>query len=154
MDELNKVLEQFNISINNKDIWTEALTSNGYVNEHKNNNQNKIKNYRRMEFLGDRLWNLVIAEYLFSHEEELPDSGSLASKLDTYVNQYLQREIFINNGLKKFIYRGKGEVKNDVLESKQYANFMESFIAAVYLDNNCQLNIVRRVVMKLMQPYL
>lgn len=53
---------------NNKEYILEALTHSSYSNENKEYNFNE-----RLEFLGDSVLSIVISDYLFKKETELPE---------------------------------------------------------------------------------
>ena len=53
---------------NNKEYILEALTHSSYSNENKGYNFNE-----RLEFLGDSILSIVISDYLFKKETELPE---------------------------------------------------------------------------------
>ena len=53
---------------NNKEYILEALTHRSYSNENKGYNYNEI-----LELLGDYILSIVISDYLFKKETELPE---------------------------------------------------------------------------------
>ncbi|WP_368487082.1 hypothetical protein [Spiroplasma sp. DGKH1] len=59
IEKVKNFMKKWNIKIKNKDLWIEACTTSGYVNENKDS-----ISYERLEFLGDRVWNLIIADTL------------------------------------------------------------------------------------------
>ena len=64
-------------------LLKEALIHSSHLS---NNSQKSIKNYERLEFLGDRVLGLVLAEYFF---KLFPDAneGLLNGYLQKYANQ-------------------------------------------------------------------
>lgn len=91
-------------------------------------------NYERLEFLGDRVLGLVIAQLLFS---EFPDAdeGELSRRYNLLVNAETCAEIADEIGLGDFILTGV-EIKS--LQGRKRLNLRadatESLIAAIYLD--------------------
>ena len=61
-----KILSDY--KFNNKEYILEALTHSSYSNENKKYNFNE-----RLEFLGDSVFSIVISDYLFKNETELPE---------------------------------------------------------------------------------
>ena len=55
---INTLEQKINYNFNNKDLLEEALTHSSFKNKSNSNQE-------RLEFLGDRVLGLVIAEFLF-----------------------------------------------------------------------------------------
>lgn len=91
-------------------------------------------NYERLEFLGDRVLGLCVAELLFSHFGSASE-GELSVRLNQLVSAQTCSEIADELGLHEFIRTG-ADVKK--LTGKRMANVradvVESLIAAIYLD--------------------
>ncbi|MBC8131060.1 MAG: ribonuclease III [Rhizobiaceae bacterium] len=91
--------------------------------------------YERLEFLGDRVLGLVIAEKLF---EMFPNAseGEMSLRLNTLVSAEACAEIADDIGLGEFIRHG-GDVKKVKGEQTRNirADVVESLIAAIYLGN-------------------
>ena len=62
MDELFKKLKIMPKNIN---LYNTAFSHSSYANEHK-----AKQDYERLEFLGDAVLDLVIADYLYSKQDE------------------------------------------------------------------------------------
>ncbi len=109
---------------------TEALTHKSFCIEQ---NASRPDN-ERLEFLGDAILNLVIAEYLFDlfpHDRE----GLLSKKRASLVNQNILSKIAENCLLAEAIILGPGERKqNSHLKPRVLASCFEAIIGAVYLD--------------------
>lgn len=54
----------------NKSLLKQALTHSSYANEQK---INKLKDYERLEFLGDAVLELVSSEFLFHENPQMPE---------------------------------------------------------------------------------
>ena len=54
----------------NEKLLKQALTHSSYANERK---INKIKDYERIEFLGDAVLELVSSEFLYEKHDEMPE---------------------------------------------------------------------------------
>lgn len=90
--------------------------------------------YQRLEFLGDRVLGLVVAEML---HEAFPDAaeGDLSRRLAHLVRRETCAEVASEWGVAPFIRLGSGE-KRSGLRNKDpiLADVCESLIAAVHLD--------------------
>lgn len=105
-------------------LWLEALThgSTGHT-----------RNYERLEFLGDRVLGLVIAEWL--HELGTGDEGRLSQRLNALVSRTTCAEVARSIGLGEHILLGKqarddggqdsGNILGDVMEALLGASFIE-----------------------------
>ena len=94
----------------------------------------EISHYERLEFLGDRILGLCIAEMLFS---EFPNAreGELSVRLNALVSGNTCAEISDEIGLHEFIHAGADVKKLTGKRMKSVrADVVESLIAAVYLD--------------------
>jgi ribonuclease-3 len=93
-----------------------------------------ISHYERLEFLGDRVLGLCIAELLFTRFPNARE-GELSVRLNALVSGSTCTEIADDIGLHDFIQAG-ADVKH--LSSKKMrsvrADVTESLIAAIYLD--------------------
>lgn len=91
------------------------------------------KSYERLEFLGDRVLGLVIAERLFGQFPEA-DEGELSLRLNALVSAEACAEIADEIGLFDYVRQGtdlkklKGERTRNIR-----ADLVESLIAAIYL---------------------
>jgi ribonuclease-3 len=90
--------------------------------------------YERMEFLGDRVLGLVVAEFLYQKFPEASE-GELSLRLNAMVNAETLAEISEAIGLPELINAGN-EMRS--LEGRKRVNLradaLESLIAAIYLE--------------------
>jgi ribonuclease-3 len=94
------------------------------------------KNNERLEFLGDSLLNLIIAETLFTR---LPNSteGELSRIRANYVNKISLANIAKNMDLGDYVILGSGELKSGGFRRESIlADTLEAIIAAIYLDSH------------------
>ncbi len=94
----------------------------------------RVHENERLEFLGDRVLGLVIAEWLM---ERFPDGneGELAQKLNALVRKETCALIAREIGLESYIRVGKSERSGGVHKrTTLLGDAMESLIAAIYLD--------------------
>ena len=88
------------------------------------------KNYERMEFLGDSVWGLVVASYLFEHYPDL-EEGDLTLLKAYFTNNSFISKLSKKIGLGELLRVGKS-YRFPVSESTM-ADIFESFVAYLYL---------------------
>ncbi len=121
---INKLENNLGFKINNNEIYNNALT-------HKS--LDKINNYEKLEFLGDRVLGLCISKKLFQifpNEKE----GILDKKLASLVNKNKCYEIGKQLKLDKLIKIGNLRSKGQIIEKKIISDSCEALIGAIYLD--------------------
>ena len=142
IDQLEK---QIKYKFKNVKLLKEALTHSSY-NLKKSSLTNK--NYERLEFLGDRVLGLVLAEYFFKLFPSL-NEGTLNDYLQKYANQTTLAEYANNINLSIFLKIQKG----DNLDNNKsiLSDVVESIIGAIYLDSGfgeCKNFILNAIVKK------
>lgn len=75
MEELFKKL---NIKPRDMKLYKTAFSHSSYANEHK-----AKQDYERLEFLGDAVLDLVVADYLYTHYDE--NEGEMTKVRASYV---------------------------------------------------------------------
>ncbi|MFI3200376.1 MAG: ribonuclease III [Eubacteriales bacterium] len=116
-------------------LLKQALTHSSYANEKK---IQKLKDYERMEFLGDAVLELVTSEYLYLENTNRLE-GEMTKLRSTYVCEpalaFCAREI----ALGQFIYCGKGESRTGGKDRDSIlSDCMEAIIGAIYLDGGLE----------------
>ncbi|MEO6607622.1 MAG: ribonuclease III [Aestuariivirga sp.] len=94
----------------------------------------KGPDYQRLEFLGDRVLSLVVAEALF---KTYPDEaeGSLAARLSLLVRGETCAKVGLELGIQDFVILGEKEKRKGVQESSSVlGDVVEALIGALYLD--------------------
>ncbi len=143
MEELFHLLK-----IEPKDIrlYNTAFSHSSYVNEHK-----AKSDYERLEFLGDSVVDLVIADYLYSKKYE--NEGEMTKTRASYVCENALYEYSMNLGLNKYIKVGHGEEKDNGKYKKAIvADIFEALMGAIYLDLGYAT--ARKVVLNIIVPYI
>lgn len=140
--EVSELLNNLNYSIKDKKLLETALTHSSFINEH--NNKEYTSN-ERLEYLGDAVLDLVIAEYFFNSNVALKE-GELSKLRSEVVNEHSLSIVANDLSLGKWIRFGKGELKSggDKRESI-LADALEALIGAIYLDSN--LDKTRTIVL-------
>ena len=111
-------------------LLDEALTHRSYANEQRA----RCADNERLEFLGDAILGLVIAETLFADEPPRPE-GELSRLRSELVNAgtlaRLARQIELGSSL----YLGRGEVKAGGSDKENIlADAFEALLGAIYLE--------------------
>jgi len=115
----------------NKELLREALThsSFAYENKEKDLSDNEI-----LEFLGDSVLGLIVADYLRENYPYLPE-GDLTKLKSSVTNSATLSAIARAIKLDRFILLGKGEEKSGGRKKTTIlSGALEAVIAAIYLD--------------------
>lgn len=118
-------------------LWLEALTHGSTGHE---------RNYERLEFLGDRVLGLVIAEWL--HETGTGDEGKLSQRLNALVSRNMCATIARANGVGEHIRLGKQARDDGGQESTNIlGDVMEALIGASFVSHGFEAtrDMVRRL---------
>ena len=126
------------------ELLGQALAHRSWCAEHSGRDSNE-----RLEYLGDAVLGLVVAEYTFRGHPELSD-GMLSKVRASVVNALTLAEVAAELGISEHIRLGKGE---DASGGRQkvsiLADTMEAVIGAVYLD--ADLDTARDLVLSLLK---
>jgi ribonuclease-3 len=118
---------------NNKDLLIDALTHKSYHHE----NPDEAPRYNeRLEFLGDSVLGLVIAETLFLNDIPLTEADM--SKMKSYlVKESVLFEIASKLSLGKYLRLGRGEESTGGRHKRSIlSDAVEALLGAVFLDSN------------------
>lgn len=123
---LDEITERLGYRFRNQALLIEALT-HGSTQKHKGD-------YQRLEFLGDRVLGLVIAEHLFrAHPGD--EEGQLTHVLSSLVRSEACADAGDTIGLSDLVIIGTGErAKGMNLNRMLLGDVMEALVAAIYLD--------------------
>ena len=122
-----ELLEKLEIPYKNVKLYERALTHTSYANE------NDVKSYERLEFLGDAVLELVISEYLYKNTEH--EEGKMTKYRSHYVCENANFEYSSRLGLNEYLRLGHGEEERGGKYRKAIvADIFESFVGAMYLD--------------------
>ena len=126
-----EVLEQkLNYKFNNVKLLENALTHSSYANEVRNG----LTSNERLEFLGDSVLSIIVADYLFLHYKDIPE-GELTKLRASLVCEKSLCIFARKLQLGKYLMLGKGEDKGGGRERDSIlADAFEAVLAAIYLD--------------------
>lgn len=104
------------------------------------------QNNERLEFLGDSIVNMVIAEHLYHHFEKARE-GQLSRLRARMVKGVTLAEIGREFDLGRYLRLGSGELKSGGYRRESIlADAVESIIGAIYLDSDfetCRQQVLR-----------
>ena len=143
MEELFKKLKLIPKDI---ELYRTAFSHSSYVNEHR------VKaNYERLEFLGDAVLDLVVADYLYRNYKET--EGEMTKIRANYVCENANYTYATDLGLDKYILVGHGELKEgEPIKKAIVADIFEAFLGAVYIDQGYAKT--RNTILKIVVPYI
>ena len=127
-EKLNNLQKKINIKFKNLNYLKKSITHKSY---------DSLKNYEKLEFLGDRILGFVISKKLielYPNQKE----GVLDKKLASLVNKNQCLEVAKNIGLEKFILIGNKRT-NSKVENKILADSIEALIGAIYYDKGFEV---------------
>lgn len=131
----------------NPDLLILALTHSSQALGPENHNE-------RLEFLGDRVLALVIADELSVRFTDAKE-GELARRLNTMVRKETCAQVAINLGLGELMAKlaGKKAAKTGVFDGQNVmGDACEAILAAVFKDSDYAT--ARKIVLKLWEPFL
>ncbi len=140
-----KDLEQkLNYTFRSPALLENALTHSSYANEHR---ESGALSNERLEFLGDSILGLVVAEHLYRMRPDLPE-GDLTRIRAALVCEGSLVEVAHRLGLGEHLRLGKGELVGGGRERPSIqADAVEAILAAVYLDGG--IGQVRKLIQTL-----
>lgn len=120
-----------------------ALTHSSYANEHRSEG---VTSNERLEFLGDSVLGMVVAEHLFHAHPNMPE-GELTRTRAALVCETSLYEVACSLGLGRCLRLGKGEAAGGGRERPSIlADATEATLAAVYLDGG--IDAARPIIQK------
>ena len=123
-----------------------ALSHSSYANERYHNS---LMSNERLEFLGDSILGMIVADYLYRNFPDRPEGELTRMRADMVCESSLAR-IAQRLQLGKFLRLGHGEAQGGGAERPSIlADAVESVIAACYLDGGYEaaLSFVRTFVL-------
>ncbi len=122
-------------------LLAHAMTHSSYANEHR---ASGVTSNERLEFLGDSVLGMVVAEYLFHEHPDMPE-GELTRARAALVCEDSLYEVALALDLGRHLRLGRGEDAGGGRDRPSIlADATEATLAAVYLDGG--LDAVRRII--------
>ncbi len=139
------IFSRYGIDLNNE-LIKRAFTHSSYVNENKEG-----EDYERLEFLGDKILDFIVSEYLYVNDDY--DEGKMTKLRASYVCENALYTYAKSLDFPKYLRLGKGEELTGGREKPSIiADTFESFLAAVYMTKDFET--VRNIVYDVVIPYI
>jgi len=139
---MENIEKNIGYTFNNKKLLTQALT-------HSSVTSDIHQNYERLEFLGDRILGLTVADMLCTTFADEPE-GSLAQRFVRLVCKETVAEVVRHLDIPKHI----NAINKDVCTSDNVlCDVGEALIAAIYLDSH-NLNTAREFIRRYWLPLI
>lgn len=143
-DPVSWAAEQLGYRFRDPALLQEALTHTTFSNENPGFPSNQ-----RLEFLGDAIVGLVVAEYLFHHFEDLPE-GDLTKIRAAVVCEPALASRARRLGVGVQLRFGRGEAATGSDRDSILADAFEALVGALYLDG--AVEAARRFVLRELVP--
>lgn len=141
-----KLLERFNIKTDNMHIYDTAFSHSSYCNEN-----NLSEDYQRLEFLGDKVLDLIMSDYLYNTTDY--EEGKMTKIRSMYVCENALYEYALLLDFPSYVKVGKGEeAQGGKYRKATLADMFESFLGAVYLDQGYKK--AREIVYEVVIPFI
>lgn len=126
---LSKLQQRIGYRFQDETLLHEALTHASSANGQKG-----LADYERLEFLGDRVLGLVVAEQLFINLPEAPE-GELARRYNSLVRKETCAEVAKEIDLGAYLKLGESEAHTGGRRKQTIlADSCEALLGAIYLD--------------------
>jgi len=131
---MKKLEEALQYKFKDKRLLERALTHSSYANENRNSDGSN----ERLEFLGDSVLSIIVAEHIFLNYKNLPE-GELTKIRASLVCENALHEFSLELKLGEFLKLGKGEQQNGGASRPSIlADAFEAVLAAIYLDGGIE----------------
>lgn len=135
MHKFMDVLKRFNIEPNDVSLFEHAFSHSSFVNENRGNHVD----YERIEFIGDGVLDLVVADLIFKTHNNM-DQGLMSKLRSSLVRKESLAGYARKYGMGEAILLGHGEKLNGGSNlDKILEDVFESFIGAIYLDQGFEI---------------
>ena len=143
---MEKLFQRLGITPKNLKLYKMAFSHSSYVNEHK-----LKSDYERLEFLGDKVLDLVISDYLYNNFDI--KEGDMTKIRASYVCENACFKYASDLDFSGYIKVGHGEESDGGRYKKVIlADIFESFCGAMYLDLGFEST--RKVILSVIVPYI
>jgi ribonuclease-3 len=126
-----KLQDDIGVRFENLSLLQQAFVHRSYLNE---NLDFTLGSNERLEFLGDAILGLVIAESLYRQSDSL-DEGDMTKLRAALVRQDSLAQLALSLGLGDYLYLGQGEEKSGGRRrARNLACAVEALIGALFMD--------------------
>jgi len=146
-DRIDELQRRLGITFVRRDLLVQALTHRSYLSEAVEAVANE-----RLEFLGDTVLDLVVAEEVFHRNPEWPE-GELTKAKASAVGERALEQVAREWDLGAYVLISRGEEQSGGRERRaMLADSVEALIGAYYLDRG--LETCRAFVLRALAPAL
>ncbi|MFV0247196.1 MAG: ribonuclease III [Mycoplasmatales bacterium] len=125
--KFNMIEKKYNIFFEDKSLLVKAFIHSSYSSKTNHN-------YQRLEFLGDSILDMILADYLYRQNQENTE-GDLSKQRSALVNERSLAFVVRQEGLIDYIVVGKSMIGDNVIDFDSFtSDVYESFVASIYLD--------------------
>ncbi len=128
---IKKLDTKYGVKFHNEKLLEEAFIHSSYSNEHPHDG---IRDYEKLEFLGDAVLELAVSDYLYRHFNKL-NEGQLTRLRSNIVDTAGFSKFAFQCGFQNEINLGHGEEKAGARSRKTLLeDVFEAFNGALFLD--------------------
>lgn len=134
-DKYKTLMERIGYTFKKPELLIQAFSHSSYVNERK---INPISCYERLEFLGDAVLELVVSEYLYSHEQGKKE-GELSKLRSTLVCEQSLAQCARELDYPQYVLLSKGLIlQGGANRDSLLCDLFEAVLGAIYLDGGME----------------
>ena len=141
---MEELFNKLNITPKDINLYKAAFSHSSYVNEHSLKND-----YERLEFLGDAVLDLVVADYLYNNYKET--EGEMTKVRASYVCENANYCYATSLGLEDYILVGHGQQKEGIKKAI-VADIFEALMGAIYIDLG--FATARKAILNIVIPFI
>lgn len=136
------ITKKYGIVMHNEQLFIDAFTHSSFSNEKKSD----CHDYEKIEFVGDGVLDLVIADLIFNHYPNM-NQGELTKLRSNLVCSSSLANYAKEMGFTTAIRLGHGELQSGGPNQKILEDVFEAFIGATYLDQGFEFtkNLIKSI---------
>ena len=133
-----EILKKLNVKAKDESLFLSAFTHSSYCNEHKN-----CENYERLEFLGDKVLDFIVSDYLYRNRHLF--EGEMTKIRAAHVCEEALSTYSLECKFNEYLRLGHGEELSNGRNNKSIlGDVFEAFIGALYIDQG--LDIAKKFI--------
>lgn len=145
MDGIAVLMNEIGYAFKDGELLLKALTHSSFANE-----KHLPESNERLEFLGDSVLSLVVADYLYRHFSHIPE-GELTKLRASLVCEQALSSFAERISLGEWLRLGRGErMTGGSRRPSILADAFEAVIAAIYLDGG--IDPAREFILRFVRP--
>ena len=149
MSDFAVLEEQLGYTFSDRAVLVNALTHTSFANEHFRKDSH-LKSNERIEFVGDAVLGLVVAEYIYQNYPAMPE-GRMSKLRASVVCEASLAKLAIMLNLDQHIKLGAGEEQSGGRKKASLlADLFESVFGAIFIDGG--FDAVKKVLLPLIVP--